>query len=799
MNNDVLYNNLQINRHVGGYQQPQLESVSQYISEQQSILKDDNKKLPPNVRYYQQTTEDQQYNREIPSYTEYLNQGCCSQPYISPNRQQYQNKQYKDVYMRNDKKRYDPYSGFLYQKGLMSDGDQRRLIRSFFIDINSSFRDINPNVVVDTPILLQNNPITFTNDSNTLFINHPNNNFSVGDHIVVSGVVAKNSILRTFRGTNLPTFEIPASCNFMKIYYNHNIPLTYIGSNITISLSGIKGDRGTTTSSSFLGSIPINILNTTHTVKLSLSDSDILCTTASIEAITGDPNYFLPSPDYFFVVLPVIMQPVTGSSPYTLRDYNFQLRFLSLNGIPLNQINANYPISPAQLYGYQTITSVSSTGYTINVPTIAAINTATLNSGGSNIYVGLIININTGYPNPNYYKIDLGNVYHDVIAVRLVSSEIPNTEKAIKDNNIGNANNKLYWNDIDDGDYLYSIAIPPGNYSPTDLISALDTAFANTPRINASDPTLAASLGITYTSKHFIQTQINQNTDVVTFNSYKEFIVNNPIVEIIPDIPDNPVIATDPNITYQITIYQPGHGMSVPGSVILIQNAIANKGIPATIINGQHIVTEIVDANRYRITLPKFNLLSDRTETGGGVNVFIYIPDTFRMLFNQPDTLGAVLGFRNPGSPSSITNFSTVISNTDKYAFETSTNALGQPINITNNALQMSGVNYIIMVADPIKTYTTLGKIKNAFAKIILCDSPGRILYNTYVNMFHTFDSPLNELKDLTVSFYNPDGTLFDFNGIDHSYTLEVVTVSDIPEGTGISANTGKNYNQQVN
>ena len=194
----------------------------------------------------------------------------------------------------------------------------------------------------------------------------------------------------------------------------------------------------------------------------------------------------------------------------------------------------------------------------------------------------------------------------------------------------------------------------------------------------------------------------------------------------------------------------------------------------------------------------KFNLLNDRTETGGGVNVFIYIPDTFRLRFDKPDTLGTVLGFRNPGASTSITKFGTSISNSDQYAFETATNALGQPIIIKNNALQMSGDNYIIMVADPIKTFYTLGKVRNAFAKIILCDSPGRILYNTFVNMFHTFDTPLHELHDLTISFYSPDGTIFDFNGIDHSFTLEIVSLLDIPSNTGLSANTGKNYNQIV-
>ena len=168
------------------------------------------------------------------------------------------------------------------------------------------------------------------------------------------------------------------------------------------------------------------------------------------------------------------------------------------------------------------------------------------------------------------------------------------------------------------------------------------------------------------------------------------------------------------------------------------------------------------------------------------------------MRFDQSDTLGRVLGFRNPGEATSITPFDTIVSNQNKYQFETGQNAVGQTIPIRNNALQLSGENYIIMVAEPLRTLLAIGKIKNAFAKILLCDSPGRILFNSYVPITHYYEDPLSELYRLDISFFTSDGNLFDFNGVDHSFTLEIVTVSDIPEGTGINANTGKNYNQEV-
>jgi hypothetical protein len=72
------------------------------------------------------------------------------------------------------------------------------------------------------------------------------------------------------------------------------------------------------------------------------------------------------------------------------------------------------------------------------------------------------------------------------------------------------------------------------------------------------------------------------------------------------------------------------------------------------------------------------------------------------------------------------------------------------------------------------------------------------VLFNTYVNTSRFYEDPLAELDSLEIEFLTPDGFLYDFFGLDHSFMLEIVTVNDIPEGTGISANTGRNYNITV-
>ena len=41
-------------------------------------------------------------------------------------------------------------------------------------------------------------------------------------------------------------------------------------------------------------------------------------------------------------------------------------------------------------------------------------------------------------------------------------------------NNSGKQNNKLYWQNLDDGDTVYSIEIDSGNYNATDLKAILE-------------------------------------------------------------------------------------------------------------------------------------------------------------------------------------------------------------------------------------------------------------------------------------------------------------------------------------
>jgi len=853
-NRDIYFKNLEINRHVGGTGKPQLQSSNQYISEQTRILDGNNYKLPPNNRYntdlqsiqMMQMMQSGQYyqnsnNLGGVNYKNSLDQmysggnsndndfrGSIEERFGGSNKSS--DKQ-QDVYLRKDQDRYDPYNGYLYNRGLLSDGHQFRRYISTFINIDSSLRNQNPSVVTENPIVLNKNPLEFRNNSNLMIVQHPNHGFNQGDRITITQAFGTFATLSSYRSTqttfsiittvSLPAFETPINCTFMKIYYNHGIPLTYRGNTIQITIDGIRGDRGSPSSStlSYFGSIPVNLINTTHTIYLTFTEIELKC----FENISNNypTGYFMPSAEYFFIILP-ITQTLISTPPRP--PYNFTLKFTSIAGIPLNLINANYPISQNNLNGYQVIQSIAQDSYTIKLPITAITDEPVVTGGGNCVTVALITELVTAYPNPNNYSISLDKVYDNVVAMRLISTEIPNTSTAIRDASTERPNNKLYWNDIDDGDYLYSIEVPAGNYSPKQLANTITELISKVPRINScyilpgntgtfvpcpevpTGPTCPAgvtgnTIG-TYTPNHIMRTIIDEKTNVVSFELFKEYIVNKPIIGVVPTVPISPYIGADPSGPYYLVINSPDNGIPITCETVIISNAISTNGIPASVINGEHKIygfTEREDGTFYfSIQLPYFNLLNNRTNTGGGVNVKLYIPDTFRMLFNQPDTLGVPLGFRYVGETTSITDYRSVITNAQPYANEPAENSLGQPITIKNNALQLSGDPYIIMVADPLETYYSLGPIKDAFAKIQLCDIPGTILYNSFVPINKYYDDPLNELYQLQISFYSPDGYLFDFNGAEHSFTIEIISIADIPEGTGINADTGKNYNQKI-
>ena len=60
------------------------------------------------------------------------------------------------------------------------------------------------------------------------------------------------------------------------------------------------------------------------------------------------------------------------------------------------------------------------------------------------------------------------------------------------------------------------------------------------------------------------------------------------------------------------------------------------------------------------------------------------------------------------------------------------------------------------------------------FAKLFLTGNPGSMIYDQYVQLTEILPSAVSSLNSLEFKFLTPDGIPYNFNGQDHSYTLEL-------------------------
>jgi len=726
----------------------------------------------------------------------------------------------------HNNERYDPYIGYLYQQGLLGPKPNLRY-NIFTINVDSRNRIKKPSVEITGSSNL-NNPLTFTRNSKIIQIRHPNSELDNNDAITLTGVapivvtVSSSGIVKEDVETDLGTgvgecttievsgtiFEFKPGSKYMKIKHTHYLPVvcsydviagpivvfkndpfydTYDISDLSVEISGFKGNRSDVADIPYYDNIPVSRINNKHTL------------------ILKDPDTGRIKRNVFFIKLPRAYQPLFNTifEPPPVR-YNFKIIFHYYGGIPINLLNAEYPLDFDHARGFHVVVNRTDDGYLIeSLKTSCGIADSNgdllVNNqiGGPNIICSKIDKVIKGFPDANDYNIQLNRVFTDVVSARLISTEFPNTEKVIRDLPENRRNNRIYWQNLDDGDYIYMAEIAAGNYKADELEIALEQAFYNTPRINYTidNPTEINAnfkrVVAPYTNHNYVRVTINESTDVVRFRAYKENFFFHPIISVEPEIPTDPSSDVSTEQKYKIVISHESHNLEV-GDKILIASAIAHLGIPANIINNEHVISEIIDDNTYKIELNKFNLEVTRIASQGGNAVAIYIPMLFRLRFDKTDTLGTILGFRDVGESTSITTYNNTITNNEKYEFELNVDEFGQTKTFKNNAILLSGFNYVHMFIKQLQVSTGLGEVKDFFSKILLPDTPGSLLFNTFAQSNKIFYDPVGRLSELDIQFYGPFGDLFDFNGIDHSFTLEITTADETPPHTGISAKTGK-------
>jgi len=720
----------------------------------------------------------------------------------------------------DDYHRYNPYYDFIKKKGLLKEKFKTR-INTSYINIDSSARTVEPRMITTDDVKLDTDPLSFdtiditvginSSKQNILVVHYPDHNLEQNDRITLTGiekttVSIKNIYTRTTNsGTETKTAIVftpgSSSVAFICNYDVNGVssPMSFdpnfkVGNGITYDyLKGydtsdmfvnISGFDISTSGTPYVGNIPINFLNSTHRIYfINPSGSNTIInvpSNGSISKITG-----------FYIKLPI---PFSGLPPSNVMTIT--MTFNHIGGIPLNVLNAEFPIDEKRLYGYHQVHSITAdtisillnkdTAYRDESDNLAGIKQARF--GGENVYISKISNLISGYSNPNKYRIELPNVIHDVVMVKLLSSAFPNTAKVFTAS-ADIKNTKLYWQNQDDGDFLYSIEIEPGNYDTVTLEKLIESKVYDVKRKNSK----IANTSTNYTDRNFMDVKIDINTNIVTIKSYKEAKLTKPIQTINPEPPKS----GDGSSSYTLTIFQSSHGLQV-GDSVLFTGLSAASGIPETVLNTTHNIVTVPTNDTYTIKVENFNLNPSRTETAGGFAAKAYVPSKFRLLFNYPDTMGEQLGFRKVGKTIAVTKFDTVLTNQDEYQEETvvlSTDGTkyildesGNQIQLTSNALKLCGVDYILMVVREFSSMINISAeqtLKSCFAKINLTGLPGKLMYDTFVAAPVAFYDPI-DLSELNISFYSADEKLFDFNGINHSFVLEVTSIDYMPDDTGI-------------
>jgi hypothetical protein len=631
--------------------------------------------------------------------------------------------------------------------------------RTTLLNIDSKFRNMIPkNIYSSTNIKLNNNPIYTTKNSNIIKINYPNHNFKINDNIIIYNAIGK------IKNQNNCIYFLN-NYNYALINFNdHNIGIDYLSfvNNYQINLEIINDINIV-----MYNNIPINaifgiqniylpsLINQTNPIPIEILN---ILNVTSIEEL--DPNYLLIKLPYNAII--------NGVYYYTIPDL-IKITILSIGGIALPYINSDYPINYERYQGYLNIVSLDNDNIYLETSVIAA---QTEQSGGNNIQIMLITNTLAGYPYANSYSIALKKNFNNIVRIELISTEFPYIDFLVKKNK----NNKLYWKHYDDGNHIYNIEIPEGNYNATSLVSTITTYINNIPRLESTNENPVYNI---------FNISLDTFTQEIKFKAFKLTKLPNCITASLIEIN---------NIKYiLLTFYHPGNLVEIGDTIIVSGAEMIGNIIHQNYINTTLIVYEINTTDlTYSVLLSPLNQITNLSSFSligtGGPSIVIQTPAKVSFLFNYQDTLGTILGFKNVSQLNAITSYKTIISNFDNYIQYTNLNQVGN-LNTSSILLNLSGYNYyILMYLNDFKSILNNSNCPDAFAKILMSGNPGDILFNSFINYPLEFDLPIPYLNELNISFTYPDSTPVDFRNIDHSFTLRIIEKIIIPTNTGLNS-----------
>jgi hypothetical protein len=651
----------------------------------------------------------------------------------------------------------------------------KKILNSTLLNIDSSFRNVNPkNICISNNKTLPNNPLLFTKNSNLITINYPLHNLVAGDNIVIQNV---EGIVKTLSNS----FYLFNNYQYMAIIVDDN----YIASdykNVVNELYMNIEVFGAFTENNFIDNIPFNNLIGIKQMLIAKDIPELIKDELIIliQNIDNNMNESNINSKVIFIKLPIIFI----NSSYHQLNQVFKITYLHINGIKLGNLNANFPINS---YNYQS-------NYTVNSITDANNFTILLNynsyntgiGGGKNIQVLKIINTLDGYPNSHNYVINLKKSFNNVVGIELTSSEFPYIDIVVKKN----INDKLYWRNIEDGNYMYILQIDEGFYT---IYSLVDTIQTN---INKIERIISTTEKKIYNN---FKVSINTSSQILSFNPYN--------LSQLPNCLSASYITIDSEIYIIITVNHPNNTVSEKNTITIsnatnvtikkiVNDAVQILSINAEYFNNSHTVYSVnLHNSTYTILLGKenqINFITTNIENNGGENIIVNSSSKVSFLFDKPDTLGELLGFNNAGNKFSFTDYKSVITNQDTYVYANNVDTVGNSLGYPNGFLNLAGnYNYILMYLNDIEYIYNTNNLPSAFAKILLTGNPGDVLFNTYVDIpkdIYSKSFPISTLNQISVYFLYPDGSDVIFRNINHSFTLKITEEKVVNDNTYLNS-----------
>jgi len=105
-------------------------------------------------------------------------------------------------------------------------------------------------------------------------------------------------------------------------------------------------------------------------------------------------------------------------------------------------------------------------------------------------------------------------------------------------------------------------------------------------------------------------------------------------------------------------------------------------------------------------------------------------------------------------------------------------------------SINLSGENYVFLVSPSLQTIYNATGIKDVFAKILLSEPPGNVMFNTFLSEPAIFDFPIPQLTEMEFFVYTRKGYLYDFHDLDFSFSLEITEVLNSNDTFNTSSRT---------